>query len=158
MDYQAARAFRAIAVRRCLGLIIAITMLTGCVANSSNPVVSIASATMSDSSADVTLHLDNPGGRDLTVTSINYELNHGEMGFPLASEMWTGQLELPAQGEADLPLSIPFDEEPIEDDSTLLHINGEMSMEDHTGFLWLSFMDLTASPFQADIEARRVDP
>ncbi len=158
MDYQAAPAVRAIAVRRCFGLIVALSMLTGCVANSSNPVVSIASASMSDSSADVTLHIVNPGGRDLTVTSISYELNHGEMGFPLASETWTGQLGLPAQGEADLPLSIPFDDEPIEDDSTLLQINGEMSMEDHTGFLGLSFMNLTATPFQANIEARRIDP
>jgi len=132
--------------------------LAGCVANSSNPTVQIRSARMNTSGATLTLALTNPGGRRLTVERIDYELSHGDMGFPLAQNNWTGELELPAQGEAELPLHITFDTEPIEEDSTLLHLAGQLSLRDHTGFLGMNSMDLTETSFQADTEAERADP
>lgn len=155
MELDARASTRILSAQRCFGLIGAIALLTGCVANSSNPVVSITTATMNSSSASLMLHLSNPGGRDLTVESLDYELSHGEMGFPLSSDTWTGPVDLPAQGEAQLPLSITFDSEPFEDDSLLLHLNGQLRFKDHTGFLGMSSMDLTGTSFQIDIQAER---
>jgi hypothetical protein len=136
----------------------ALAALGGCVANSSNPVVSLQSARMSSESAEITLDLSNPGGRDLTVDAVEYELSHGEMALPVAEGTWSGRLDLPATGEARLALIIPFDVEPIEPDSTVLHLNGLLHMQDHTGFLGMSSMDLTQTPFQLDIEAEGVEP
>lgn len=131
--------------------------LGGCVANSSNPVVSISSATLREGSADVTLRLENPGGRDLTVESLGYELSHGEIGFPLASGAWAGAVELRAGGEAELPLTIEFDSDPIEEDSDLLHLGGTLGFTDHTGFLGMSSMDLTSTTFLLETRARRAE-
>ncbi len=112
---------------------------------------------MTDASACITLQLTNPGGRDLTVHSVQYELSHGELLYPLVSSVWTGSLDLPAKGENRLPLFIEFDDEPIELDSSLLHLNGMMEFKDHTGFLGLSSMDLTGTSFQLEVEASRSD-
>jgi len=155
MDLDADVSKRTSIAQRGLSLIGALALLTGCVANSSNPVVSITSATMNDSAASIMLQLVNPGGRNLTVESLNYELSHGEIGFPLSSDTWTGQLDLPAQGEAQLLLSVVFDSAPFEEDSLLLHLNGELKFKDHTGFLGMSSMDLTGTSFQLDAEATR---
>jgi hypothetical protein len=140
------------------GLILAIAGLGGCVANSSNPVVSTRSARMRPDRAEITLNLANPGGRNLTIQRVEYELSHGEMGLPVAQGAWSGALDLPASGDANLALLIPFTIEPIEADSTLLHLNGLLHMKDHTGFLGMSSMDLTRTPFQLDIEAEEADP
>lgn len=140
---------------RSLGLICLLSLLSGCVANSSNPEIHARSAVMSSESATIRLQLVNPGGRNLTVQSLQYELSHGEMGFPLAAGTWAGALELPAKGEAGLGLTIQFDDEPIEDDSTLLHLNGQLEFKDHTGFWGISSMDLTETSFQLEIEANR---
>jgi hypothetical protein len=110
---------------------------------------------MSSEGATIMLQLTNPGGRNLTIHTLTYELSHGEMGFPLASNTWNGKLELPAKGEAELPLSIVFEDEPIEDDSNLLHLNGQLEFKDHTGFFGLSSMNLTETSFQIEVEATR---
>lgn len=138
-----------------IGLISLLTLLSGCVANSSNPEIHASSAVMNSENATIRLQLTNPGGRDLTVQSLQYELSHGEMGFPLASGTWSGTLELPAKGEAGLDLMVQFDDEPIEDDSALLHLNGQLEFKDHTGFFGLSSMELTGTSFQLEIEAAR---
>jgi len=127
--------------------------LGGCVANSSNPTVAIGGARTSEREAALDLDISNPGGRDLVVTRVEYQLAHGEMSFPVAEGAWSGELELPAGGSARLPLRVPFTVEPMEPDSRRLHLNGMLRLEDRTGFLGLKFMDLTATPFQAEIEA-----
>lgn len=149
---------RFLPVARLLGVVTLGGLLAGCVANSSNPTVQIRSARMGSSDATLVLALSNPGGRRLTVERIDYELSHGDIGFPLAQDSWSGQLELPAQGESELPLHITFDTEPIEEDSTLLHLAGQLSLRDHTGFLGMDSMDLTETSFQADTEAERTEP
>jgi hypothetical protein len=143
---------------RIIGLILLLAGPVGCVANSSNPVVSVRSAGMSADSAEITLNVANPGGRHLTVSRVEYELSHGDMALPVADGAWSGELDLPARGEARLALLIPFTVEPIETGSTLLHLNGLLHMRDHTGFLGLSSMDLTQTSFQLDIEAEEARP
>lgn len=155
MEPDANSSIRNTSAQLCLGLIGMIAPLAGCVANSSNPTVSITSASMNDTSAAIMLHFDNPGGRHLTVESLDYELSHGEIGFPLSSGIWNGNLDLPAQGQAKLRLSITFDSEPLETGSLLLHLNGELHFIDHTGFLGMSSMDLTKTYFQLDVQAER---
>lgn len=150
MAYSAYPARLAIAV-------LATSTLTGCIANSSNPVVNAKHATMNDQNASVTLDLSNPGGRRLTIRTISYELSHGDIAFPVAQSEWTGTVELPAGGTAEITLDIPFDTEPIEDDSTLLQLSGSLAHKDHTGFLGLSFMDLGETAFHIDIEAERAE-
>lgn len=140
---------------RILGLTGVLFALSGCVANSSNPEIYASSATMNNEQTTILLQITNPGGRNLTIHTLEYELSHGEMGFPLASDTWIGHLELPAKGEIRLPLIIKFDDEPIEDDSTLLHLNGQLEFNDHTGFLGLSSMDLTETSFQIEINAQK---
>ncbi|MEY5033087.1 MAG: hypothetical protein RL354_2118 [Planctomycetota bacterium] len=125
----------------------------GCVANSSNPTVVIGGARTAEREATLDLDISNPGGRNLVVTRVEYQLAHGEMSFPVAEGAWSGELELPAGGSARLPLRVPFTVEPMEPDSRRLHLNGMLRLEDRTGFLGLKFMDLTATPFQAEIEA-----
>ena len=136
---------------------LAVGMLTGCVANSSNPVVSAKHASLGDQSASVTLNLMNPGGRRLTVQTIRYELSHGDIAFPIAQSEWTGTVELPAGGETEVTLDIPFDAVPIEEDSTHLQLSGSLAHKDHTGFLGLSFMDLGETAFHVEIEAERAE-
>lgn len=134
-------------------LALAFVVLPGCVANSSNPTVSIETASMSGESASLTLKISNPGGRRLTINSIEYELSHGTIGYPLASGVWTDAVELPAGGSTGVDLVIAFEMAPIEEDSTLLHLNGQLLHKDHTGFLGLDSMDLGQTAFQLEIEA-----
>ena len=132
--------------------------LGGCVANSSNPVVSVASASLDDSTATIVLALANPGGRDLVLDRIDYRLDHGEIGFPVARGDWTGRLDLPAGGRAELPLVIPFEQPPIEEGSGRIHLTGELHHVDRTGFLGMRSMDLATTSFRLDAEAKRVAP
>jgi hypothetical protein len=131
----------------------ALALLGGCVANSSNPRVSIGGATASQREAAFDLDLSNPGGRDLVVTAIEYQLAHGEMAFPVAEGSWSGDLSLPAGETRRLALRIPFTVEPMEADSRRLHLSGTLRTKDRTGYLGLKFMDLTATPFQAEVDA-----
>lgn len=134
---------------------IAACPLGGCVANSSNPAVEIRSARMDDAGATLDLALTNPGGRDLTVTGVTYDVSHGESSFPVANGAWSGSLDLPAKGTATLTLDVPFDTPPLEADSTLLHVNGELSFVDRTGFLGIGAMDLTKTSFRGTVTAVR---
>jgi len=70
--------------------------LGGCVANSSNPLVEVRAASSDDQRASFELDLSNPGGRNLTVTRLDYEVSHGESSFPVSRGEWTGELLLPA--------------------------------------------------------------
>lgn len=133
----------------------ALAGLSGCVANSSNPTVSARTASLDNESARIDLRLTNPGGRHLTLTGIDYELSHGQVGFPVARGTWDGTVDLPARGEAHLPIDIVFDTEPVESDSTLLHMIGTLHFKDHTGFLELPSMNLTQTSFQTEILAER---
>ena len=131
----------------------ALLLLGGCVANSSNPRVLIGGATVSQHDAALDLDLSNPGGRDLVVTAIEYQLAHGEMAFPVEEFIWTGDMSLPAGETRRLALRIPFTVEPMEADSRRLHLSGTLRTKDRTGYLGLKFMDLTATPFQAEVDA-----
>lgn len=138
--------------------ILSCAALGGCVANSSNPLVTIRAARCDEQQAWFDLELANPGGRNLTVTRLDYEVSHGESSFPVANGAWSGSLELPAHGDATLELRTTFDVPPIEPESTLLHLSGELSFTDQTGYLGLSDMDLTRTPFHAEIQAKRGVP
>lgn len=133
-------------------------VLGGCVANSSNPTVAVREARMSTSEAVLELEVGNPGGRDFRVKAIEYQLSHGETALPVADGAWTGAVELPAGKSARISLRVPFAVEPLEADSRLLHVNGTLRLEDRTGFLGLRFMDMTASPFQAEVTAKELVP
>lgn len=132
--------------------------LGGCVANSSNPHVVIRSATMSTDGAEFDLEIENPGGRNLTVTRLAYEVSHGESAFPVASGTWTGDLSLPAGGRVELPLLVRFASPTMEPDSRLLHLAGELGFVDRTGFLGIGAMDLTSTPFRGQVQAREAAP
>lgn len=132
--------------------------LTACVANSSNPTVSIDHARMSDSDASIALYFGNPGGRRLTINSIDYELSHGEVALPIAEGRWTGTIDLAPGGHANLALVVPFDQPPLEPDSRLLHFSGVLGHKDHTGFLGLRSMDLGETAFKLDVEASETAP
>lgn len=136
----------------CVGL------LGGCVANSSNPLVSIKAAQSNDGGASLDLDVSNPGGRHLTVRRLTYQISHGEAMFPVASGEWVGEVDLPAGGHATLSFLAPFETSPPEAGSRLLHLNGELFFRDRTGFLGLRFMDLTHTAFQDDIEATEKAP
>jgi hypothetical protein len=127
--------------------------LAGCVADSSNPVVTASSATLHADRAEMVLRIEHPGGRDLVITAVEYELSHGDLALPVAEGRWQGEADLPAGGEASIPLHIAFDVEPLEPDSRRLHLNGSLHLEDRTGFLGLGFMDLTDTAFQVEVEA-----
>jgi hypothetical protein len=141
-----------------LGAALLSAALGGCVANSSNPVIAIESAAMNATEADILLDLTNPGGRDLDVLAVQYELSHGEMGFPVAQGTWEGELFLPAGGHVDLPMHIVFDTELMEPESRALHLNGGLSTHDRTGFLGLASMDLGTTSFQLDTVATEKSP
>lgn len=132
--------------------------LGGCVANSSNPRAEIESASMNDEEARIALRLVNPGGRDLTVEGLDCELSHGEMAFPVGTAHQDGPFDLSAGSEAVIPLVIVFDTALIENDSSLLHMNGALRFKDRTGFLGLASMDLTTTAFQLDFHATREEP
>lgn len=146
------------ALRHALSLLLPALLLTGCVANSSNPRVGVSDATMDNAGAQIHLVVTNPGGRDLTIEGLSYEISHGDLGFPLANDAWTGAVDLPAKGDAAVTLSVVFDTEPIEADSGWLHMNGLLMLKDHTGFLGLRSMDLSETSFQLEFEARRTTP
>jgi hypothetical protein len=128
-------------------------LLVGCVANSSSPTVAIARSRASDCEAEIELAIANGGGRDLVVTSLEYQLSHGEAGLPVADGVWQGALALDAGGSARLALRVPFAVEPLESDSRRLRLNGTLRFEDRTGYLGLGFMDLTTTSFQVEADA-----
>lgn len=138
-----------------VAVVILASTLAGCVPNSSNPTVAITSAQMRDTDAMLTLRLFNPGGRNLTVTSLDYELSEAETGLPLASDTWQGTLNLPAREEAVLPLLITFEVAPLDPDFTALHLNGELRFRDRTGFLGIRSLDLTSTVFHTEVDAVR---
>lgn len=133
-------------------------LLGGCVANSSNPTVTLREARMSATEAVLDLELENPGGRDLCVKAIEYQLSHGEIAMPVADGVWKGAVELPARQSAFMVLRVPFSIEPLEPDSRRLHLNGTLRLEDRTGYLGLGFMDMTGSPFQVEADAKELVP
>lgn len=129
-------------------------ILGGCVANSSSPSVAVHDARLSGGEATLGLEIANPGGRDLVVTDVEYQLAHGETSFPVADGRWSGDLSLPAGGSVRLDLRIPLAVEPLEPDSRRLRLNGTLHLEDRTGFLGLRSMDLTRTPFQVETETK----
>lgn len=139
-------------------LFIAPAFLTGCVANSSNPVVSVRSATIASDTAQIVLDLKNPGGRDLAIEQISYEISQGVSGFPVASGIWNGHVLLPAGADAQLPLSFEFSKSPLEPESNLLRAVGEIRHTDKTGFLGIRSLDLGATAFAIEAEAISQDP
>jgi hypothetical protein len=143
---------------RHLAALLLVLPLAGCVANSSNPTVMVRSASSDDQHASFDLDLSNPGGRDLTATRLDYSVSHGESGFPAAKGSWSGKVDLPAKGHAMLTLDTRFEEPPMEPDSHLLHLTGELFFVDRTGYLGISTMDLTRTSFHADVEANRSKP
>jgi hypothetical protein len=136
------------------GLLV-LAALSGCVANSSNPSVAIRSAQSDERGALIDLEFGNGGGRNLIVTGMSYQVSHGESLFPVAQGTWSGSLDLPGHGQARLSLPITFDTPPIEADSSLLHLSGELTFTDQTGFLGMRSMDLTRTSFHADTKAER---
>ena len=146
-----AESFAAIAFAVPLGL-------GGCVANSSNPTVALESARMSSRESVLDLDIGNPGGRNLFVHEVEYQLAHGETALPVADGVWKGTLELAAGAHARLELRVPFAIEPLEPDSRRLHLSGTLRLKDRTGFLGLRFMDMTGSPFQVEAEAKELAP
>ncbi|MFM2165177.1 MAG: hypothetical protein RL325_1614 [Planctomycetota bacterium] len=133
-------------------------LLGGCVANSSNPTVAVAEARMSATEALVALDVANPGGRDLFIKGVEYQLAHGEAGLPVAEGVWSGGLELPAGKSSRLDLRMPFSIELLEPESRKLYLNGTLRLEDRTGYLGLKFMDMTGSSFQVEFEAKDAKP
>ncbi len=155
-----AHGFRTLGARvaRVVAALGASTFLGGCVANSSNPTLAIAGARMSEREAWLGLDLVNPGGRNLVVREIEYQLAHGEIALPVADGAWKGALELAAGGRARLELRVPFSVEPLEPDSRRLKLEGTLHLEDRTGFLGLRDLDMTGSPFAAETEAEELAP
>lgn len=150
----------ALTARRCLALVtssllLPLATLTGCVANSSNPLIVVESASSDEQKAIFELDIRNPGGRNLVLTELEYDVSHGESSFPVAQGSWSGMLDLPKKGRTHLTLETPFDTPPIESDSQLLHLNGELILADRTGYLGLKAMDLTRTSFRADVTSTR---
>lgn len=133
-------------------------LLGGCVANSSNPTVAVAEARMTATEALVALDVANPGGRDLFVKEVEYQLAHGEAGLPVAEGVWRGGLELPAGKSSRLDLRMPFSIELLEPESRRLHLTGMLRLEDRTGYLGLKFMDMTGTGFQIEFDAKGAKP
>jgi hypothetical protein len=142
------------ATLRAACIMLAAPVLGGCVANSSNPSVSITSATMQGNVATMDLDIQNPGGRHLELVSMEYELSHGEAALPVAAGTWKGSVDLKPGLRCTVPLTVTFDAEPMEPDSGALHLNGTLHLRDRTGFMGLKSMDLGATPFQASATAR----
>lgn len=134
-------------------LALATLFLGGCVANSSNPTVGIASASIDGRVATLELSIENPGGRHLEVVGVDYELSHGEAALPVADGRWSGSLDLQPGARRTLPLAVTFEHEPIEPESGAIHMNGSLRLRDRTGFLGLKSMDLGTTPFQASATA-----
>jgi len=128
------------------------------VANSSNPLLVVRSAESDGQRAIFELEFQNPGGRNLTRTTLEYEVSHGESSFPVANGSWSGELELPKKGHATLTLETPFDTPPLEPESQALHLSGELVLADQTGFFGLRAMDLTRTSFRVDVETTRSRP
>lgn len=127
--------------------------LGGCVANSSNPSVVVVAAWMDDHEALVDLDVANPGGRNLVVREVAYELSQGEAGLPVAEGRWHGVLPLKAGARERLAIRIPFSLDLLEPDSRRIHLNGVLRFQDRTGYLGLGFMDLTSTSFQVEAVA-----
>jgi hypothetical protein len=141
--------------RASVGLLALPAWLTGCVANSSNPVVSVHSASLTPDSAAIVLNVRNPGGRNLSIEHVSYEVSHGSSGFPVTGGSWDGRVLLAAGADAQIPLSAEFLEPLLEPDSNLLHIAGEISHTDKTGFFGIRSLDLGSTAFVIETEATR---
>lgn len=144
--------------RRLALLLLALLPCAGCVANSSNPRAELHAAKADSQHAAFRLDLINPGGRDLVLTRLDYEVSHGESSFPVASGSWSGRVELPAKGTAVLDFDAHFQNPPMEPDSHIIHLSGEMFFVDRTGYLGLRSMDLSRTSFHAQVQAAEFQP
>lgn len=121
---------------------VSLVLLAGCTLRVSNPTVGIHQADLSVSAAELTLRIDNPNGRSLSLAGIEYTLTDG--AFPIAHGNAAAEATIPAKGSADVPLHIPFDP-PLASPPAEVELRGELRF--HTGAL--GFAEVSHSPFTA---------
>lgn len=126
----------------------------GCVPNSSNLSVSILSAERRAEEVAVELRIDNPGGRDVTLTQVEYELSEAETGLPLAGGEWAGELAIHRGAGVTLALLIGMQSQPLDGDFSRVRLSGDLRLQDHTGFFGIRSLELTSSAFQVEADVR----
>jgi hypothetical protein len=122
-------------------------LLGGCALRVSSPVVTIRRADLSAQGADLSLRIDNPNRRALTLEGIDYTLTDG--AFPIARGSVSWDANIPAGGSADVPLRIPFDP-PLASPPAEVELRGELHFR--TGPL--GFAEVSRSPFAASFPLR----
>ena len=137
---------RAILGAACAGLL---GSLVGCVADYSQPRLSITEARVNDLGAEFDLHIVNQGGIELRLNAIEYSVEYGVL--PVADGQWTGSEPLPAGGSLDLALPVEFEAPPMGagPDFTLV---GMMRFDDRSNF---GSMRLKSAAFEASAPANR---
>ncbi len=117
--------------------------------------MSIESAELRAAECALQLRIENPGGRDLTVTRMHYELSEAATGLPLGSGDWSGELPVLHGGDATLPLVIGLQSQPLDETSARVRLSGDLRLTDHTGYLGIRSLEFTSTAFQTEADAER---
>ncbi len=132
-------------------LLIGALTLVGCGStNYSNPTLTITRASVTNNAAQLELAVENPSDLNLILREIDYSLSLGPL--PVAEGTWTGEADLPAQGQTNVTLNAPFDQPPLDPSATLVDFTGVMRFEDRSGS---GKMEMTTAPFAEESNVTR---
>lgn len=110
-----------------VGLVSLEALLGGCsFPNSSNPTLSITSATIAADSATLEIVVQNPSDYDLHLHQITWELTHGPL--PVASGEWTTHTDIPKGGTFATTQTVVFEVPSVDPSADTLELSGLMGL------------------------------
>lgn len=102
--------------------------LGGCsMPNSSNPVLTLESASVTGDRATLGVRIDNPSDMDVRINAVTWSLVYGPL--PVADGSWDMGVEIPSKGTHQFSKQVRFDQPPLDPSVTEIELSGSMSLE-----------------------------
>lgn len=115
-----------------IGLLGAGLTLGGCaMPNSSNPTLTITSATAADNSASLGLLIENPSDYDLHLHAIDWELVQGPL--PVASGQWIVDTDLPKGASYAMTQAVAYDTPTLDPEAETVELSGVLRVNTTSG-------------------------
>ena len=103
-------------------------VLGGCsMPNSSNPVLTLESASVSGDRATLGVRIDNPSDMDVRINSLTWSLVYGPL--PVADGSWDLGVEIPSKGSHQFSKQVRFDQPPLDPSVSEVELTGSMTLE-----------------------------
>lgn len=111
-----------------LAMATAALALVGCaMPNSSNPVLTVNSASTTGNSATLGMTIENPSDMDVRIQSVSWSLVYGPL--PVGEGTWDLGVVVPSKERHQFSRQIRFDQPPIDPGATEVELSGVMKLE-----------------------------